>query len=278
VGQPLPTVGAALATHRIQLQIGAKSVAQRERRTNHDKANYHHTSSSRSQVASNSVSGRRSIPTASPDSLISELVSRQTTVETPGSPQPQPARRGRIREDATVPQPSVIPTRTSPGRLSPRAPTASPDSTSARRSQRLEPERPRTSTSTWQRQVGAQLVRESRFVSVFTRRPGTEAAFSTKAPRRRSGGPITRNPVAALPVSSPNAIEEVVHQASSGSRDLERPVAMSDNLQPVTGPTRSRTTRRDARRTPGAPTGRTRNIASVLCVRECCSVVVLVVS
>jgi hypothetical protein len=123
------------ATHRVQLQIGAKSVAQMERRTNHDKANYHHTSSSRSQVASNSVSGRRSIPTASPDSLISELVSRRTTVETPGSPQPQPARRGRIREDVS-------------GAAESPSPTASPDSTSARRSQRLEPERPRTPTST----------------------------------------------------------------------------------------------------------------------------------
>jgi hypothetical protein len=107
---------------------------------------------------------------------------------------------------------------------------------------------------------------------------GHSDSLSTKAPSRRSGGPITRNPVAALPASSPNAIEEVVHQARSGSRDLERPVAMSDNLQPATGPTRSRTTRRDARRTSGAPTGRTKNIASVLCVRECCSVVVLVVS
>ncbi|KAJ3623582.1 hypothetical protein MTP99_019801 [Tenebrio molitor] len=87
------------------------------------------------------------VPTASPDMPISELVSRRTTVETPGSLNPQPARRRRIREDATVPQPSAIPTRTSPGRLSPRAPTASPDSTSARRSQRLEPKRPRTSTS-----------------------------------------------------------------------------------------------------------------------------------
>ncbi|KAH0815108.1 hypothetical protein GEV33_007683 [Tenebrio molitor] len=107
------------ATHRIQLQLGAKSVAQRERRTNHN-------------IGITATPAPAGVQAAS----IAELVSRRTTVETPGSLNPQPARRGRIREDATVPQPSVIPTRTSPGRLSPRAPTASPDSTSARRSQR----------------------------------------------------------------------------------------------------------------------------------------------
>jgi hypothetical protein len=115
---------------RVQLQIGAKSVTQRERRTNHNIGITATPAPAGVQAASIAVSGRR------------------TTVETPGSLNPQPARRGRIREDATVPQASVIPTRTSPGRLSPRAPTASPDSTSARRSQRLEPKRPRTSTST----------------------------------------------------------------------------------------------------------------------------------
>jgi hypothetical protein len=40
------------------------------------------------KAACNSVYGRLSTPTASPDSLISELVSRRTTVETPSSPQP----------------------------------------------------------------------------------------------------------------------------------------------------------------------------------------------
>jgi hypothetical protein len=132
---------------RVQLQIGAKSVTQRERRTNHNIGITATPAPAGVQAASIALRSPF-VPTASPDIPISELVSRRTTVETPGSLNPQPARRGRIREDATVPQPSVIPTRTSPGRLSPRAPTASPDSTSARRSQRLEPKRPRTSTST----------------------------------------------------------------------------------------------------------------------------------
>jgi hypothetical protein len=162
----------------------------------------HHrrTSTSRSPGSFHRCLRSPFVPTASPDIPISELVSRRTTVETPGSLNPQPARRGRIREDATVPQPSVIPTRTSTGRLSPRAPSrvtgfhVPPEGANGDKA-------PTTSTSR-QRQVGARL--------------------------------CTRNPVAALPASSPNPIEEVVHQASS--RDLQRPVAKSDNLQTATAP------------------------------------------
>jgi hypothetical protein len=147
VGQPLPTVGAVSypsypAPDRSQV---SRPEGEEDQPRQSESPPHQHQQESR-QLPSLSLVAVR--PDSQPRQFISELVSRRTTVETPGSLNPQPARRGRIRKDATVPQSSVIPTRTSPGRLSPRAPTASPDSTSARRSQRLEPKRPRTSSST----------------------------------------------------------------------------------------------------------------------------------
>jgi hypothetical protein len=141
-----PRVSCSPAAQHAQLQDGAEPVDQRETSPS--------TTTSASPPHQHQQESRQ-LPSLSPVAVRPDSQPRHAHLGIGESPDhrrdawlPQPARRRRIREDATVPQPSAIPTRTSPGRLSPRAPTASPDSTSVRRSQRLEPKRPRTSTST----------------------------------------------------------------------------------------------------------------------------------
>jgi hypothetical protein len=78
------------ATHRVQLQVGAKAVALRERRTRTSTTTTTTTSPPHQQEPGSVQLRLRSsfVPDSQPRQFISELVSRRTTVETPGSPQP----------------------------------------------------------------------------------------------------------------------------------------------------------------------------------------------